>query len=189
MFKIFDNILDKSEQEYVLNIFLNSNFPYYFSKAEKQYSVTDEFFTKFKDNNTQESKLLVHTFYSDSKIQSDFYHISEFILHKFIERSKINFNTIFRSKLNLQFKDKDYSSKNYMTPHNDLTKKHKVLLYYPNNSDGKTFLFKKENLNNEIIDETEPKQGRYALFDGDILHSGQPPMINGYRLILNYNLL
>ena len=189
MFQVFDNIIDEKEQTELLNYFLTSFFPYYLSAGFNFNTVSIKTFEKNKDLYTKESKLLVHTFYNEGKIRSDSYNIVEDLLHKFIIRTNLNFKTIFRAKLNLQFKNENYDEKNYTTPHIDNTNEHKVLIYYPSSSDGKTILFKKENEKYIIIDEVEPRQGRFILFDGNTYHAGQPPIKSDIRLTLNFNII
>jgi hypothetical protein len=46
-------------------------------------------------------------------------------------------------------------------------------IYYVNDSDGETLLFKKENNRYEVIEKVIPKQGRLLVFDGNIYHSGK----------------
>jgi hypothetical protein len=189
MFQVFDNIIDEKEQTELSGYFLNSVFPYYLSAGFNFNTVSQKLFEKNKDLHTKESKLLVHTFYNEGKVISHSYSIVEALLHKFIIKTNLNFKTIFRAKLNLQFKNENYDEKNYTTPHIDSTNEHKVLIYYPINSDGNTILFKKENEKYTIIDKIEPKQGRFLLFDGNTYHAAQPPMKNDFRLTLNFNII
>jgi|688.fasta_scaffold780603_2 hypothetical protein len=188
MFQIFDNIIDKKEQTELLNYFLDPGFPYYFSSGDLN-SVDNKTFKENKDLNTQECKLLVHLFYTEGKIISTAYNIVEKLLHKFINKTNLNYSTIFRAKLNLQFKEENYNTEKYMTPHIDNLNNHKVLIYYPIDADGKTFLFKKDNEKYIIIDQVKPKQGRFILFDGNTYHAGQPPIKSDFRLTLNFNII
>jgi hypothetical protein len=188
MFQVFDNIIDKKEQDELLNYFLDPGFPYYFSTGDLN-STSLSYFKKNKDKNTQECKLLVHLFANNGKILSTGYNKIEVLLNKFMNKTNLNFNIIYRAKLNLQFKEENYNTKKYMTPHTDSSNNHKVLIYYPIDADGKTFLFKKDNKKFTIIDEVKPKQGRFILFDGNTFHAGQPPMKSDFRLVLNCNII
>jgi hypothetical protein len=81
-------------------------------------------------------------------------------------------------------------------PHIDATYPHLVFLYYVNDSDGDTVLFKKETpweTNLEYGEEkfTEiqritPKQGRCIAFDGSIYHASCSPSITK-RCVINFN--
>jgi len=84
---------------------------------------------------------------------------------------------------------------------------HLVMVYYVNNTEGNTTIFrnkigcdvesnnkvKKEALhgdfkNLEIIESISPKQGRIVIFDGGLLHSPGWP-INQNRYIINFNTI
>ena len=73
------------------------------------------------------------------------------------------------------------------TPHIDfLDMPHHVLIYYVNDSDGDTIFFDE---NENEIKRVTPKRGRYALFNGNILHAGSNPIKSNYRIIINYNMV
>tara|TARA_B100000809_G_scaffold249061_1_gene279904 strand:+ start:4166 stop:4756 length:591 start_codon:yes stop_codon:yes gene_type:complete len=85
-------------------------------------------------------------------------------------------------------------------PHIDFrdSPKHKIILYYVNDIDGDTVLFKnksgdtppekvlqKEELTKMIS--VSPKKGRCVIFDGDRYHATGRPK-NDFRCVLNYNI-
>lgn len=82
-------------------------------------------------------------------------------------------------------------------PHTDYFTDHYTLLYYVNNSDGNTFLFKQkaEPANPvypskfAVMDSVEPRMGRAILFDGLTYHSSSSPSINENRVAININLM
>ena len=70
-------------------------------------------------------------------------------------------------------------------PHIDMKEKHKVILFYLNDSDGDTYFYDKDH---NIIDSVTPKENRAVLFDGSILHSSSKPVEFAKRIVLNINL-
>ena len=70
-------------------------------------------------------------------------------------------------------------------PHIDMKEKHKVILFYLNDSDGDTYFYDKDH---NIIDSVSPKENRAVLFDGSILHSSSKPTKSARRIVLNINL-
>ena len=58
-------------------------------------------------------------------------------------------------------------------------------IYYVNDSDGDTLFFNETGT--EIIKRVTPKQGSIVYFSNQIPHAGQPPVINNYRAVLNFN--
>ena len=71
-------------------------------------------------------------------------------------------------------------------PHIDMKEKHKVILFYLNDSDGDTYFYDKDH---NIIDSVTPKENRAVLFDGSILHSSSKPVEFAKRIVLNINLM
>jgi hypothetical protein len=71
-----------------------------------------------------------------------------------------------------------------------------TLLYYINDSDGDTIIFKNKGINYltlgkelEIKRTYKPKKGSIIMFNQDYLHTGCPPIVNDYRLVINYNIM
>ena len=73
-------------------------------------------------------------------------------------------------------------SENYLNlPHVDSNKDMVTLLYYVNNSDGKTVFFQEKKIQHEV----EPRRGRGVLFPSNTVHAGQVPCINKNRYVIN----
>ena len=187
-YEIFDDILTKKEQEILIDIFFDRYFPFYFSENSiDQKTVVQSDYDKWSDDNTVDTKLMVHMFIGDDGTSYTYPKI-EHILQKFYEKTNIEFYGIHRCKLNLQYQVADYNQNNYQCPHVDQSFDHKVLIYYPYTSDGDIFLFNEiEPKKYEIVDRIEPVGGRFLLMD-KMFHANQPPILNKTRMSLNYNL-
>ena len=64
--------------------------------------------------------------------------------------------------------------------HTDANLDHCVMIYYVNDCDGETLLYKTGKI--------KPKRGRIVLFDGSISHKIKYPT-KGYRCVLNFNFI
>ena len=71
-----------------------------------------------------------------------------------------------------------------------------TLLYYINDSDGESIIFKNKGINYlttgkelQIKKTFSPKKGSMIMFNQDYLHAGCPPFKSDYRLVINYNIL
>tara|TARA_Y200000002_G_C22415941_1_gene551799 strand:- start:180 stop:713 length:534 start_codon:yes stop_codon:yes gene_type:complete len=70
-------------------------------------------------------------------------------------------------------------------PHNDLAIEHYNMVYYVNDTDAPTRLYKYDRVFKEI----QPKKGRALIFPGNIKHSSASPTESNRRMVLNYNFL
>lgn len=118
--------------------------------------------------------------------------VSLFLLDKFIKKHDIKINGIYRSKSNITFTTKDSRPSN---PHIDSNAKHFVFLYYVNDCDGDTILYKNifdgSNKNAdelEILHQVSPKAGRLVWFEGNRYHTWIAPNKSPYRIIINMNV-
>lgn len=68
--------------------------------------------------------------------------------------------------------------------HIDEPKPHIVMIYYVNNADGDTSLFKGK----EIVERIAPRKGRAIFFDGATFHASSSPLQARFRCVVNINL-
>ena len=111
---------------------------------------------------------------------------------------KINFkiNSVLRARSFLQLPTYMPSIKN--NPHVDMAFDHLVCLYYVNDSQGPTSIYKEklteipvENVGTtlfELLQEVEPKKGRCVFFNGMHYHASSSP-ITDKRCILNFDII
>jgi hypothetical protein len=105
---------------------------------------------------------------------------------------------VYNSRLQLQLPILTEKDKLYGVPHIDAHNpfEYKIGVYYVNQVDGDTVIFKQtnknstpENIKNGKLDidmTIPPKKGRLIIFDGDIYHSVGKPKTD-MRCIVNYN--
>jgi hypothetical protein len=193
MVTIYDDILETAESDYIEQFLKDPRFPWFFADTKNSSTVHPEYSQLDSDSNTRETTLLGHSFYLGGEQQSLNYKISDFILDRFISRSGISFNSLIRSKGNLQFKSAEFNRTNYTTPHVDSLSPHSVLIYYVNDSDGNTVLFDREVGQDKkeytIIKEVEPKKGRFVLFNGKHYHAAKFSLLSDVRININFNIL
>ena len=98
-------------------------------------------------------------------------------------RLKINILNIYKTKILMQIPSTNITHDDV---HCDLPYPHWVCLYYINNSDGDTILFKDDQKTE--IKRISPKKGRIVFFDGSIPHCSSPPT-KDHRAIVNFNFI
>ena len=107
---------------------------------------------------------------------------------------------IFRLRLALQLAN---GNTNHNAPHTDHESNHYTGLFYFHDSDGETVLFEqKDDPDKGTINErwlkgrqqqyTEwkritPEAGKFVCFDGHRYHASSNPIVNNYRVVLNFN--
>ena len=120
------------------------------------------------------------------------------ILDAIDNRTNLKVNSLLTSRIQLQLPV--ITDKLYGVPHVDGYRNvpYKVAVYYVNDVDGDTFLFKQTTKNTtpeqilngelEIDQQISPKKGRLIVFDGDIYHAVGKPKTD-LRCIINYNFV
>ena len=126
---------------------------------------------------------LSHKFINEGEDSSEFASLARSIISDFSEKTGIEFSKIIRAQAGLTYND---GTKNITPSHLDDDRKHVVLIYYVNNSDGDTLLYHGES--GEVLTNVTPQAGKFALFDGATWHSGTLPIVNNDRMIINFNL-
>jgi len=107
-----------------------------------------------------------------------------YVVEEFNKRFDLNEIKIFRAKANLLTQYQNNKKEYYDTPHVDSYFPHYVLLYYVNDSDGDTILFK----NRKIWKRVSPKKNRLLMFNHKMLHASSHPIEAIARVVLNYNV-
>ena len=89
---------------------------------------------------------------------------------------------LFRIRSVMFIKNQNTSSH---VPHVDMDDDHYNMVYYVNDTDSPTRLYR----DNRVFKEVQPKKGRALIFPGDTQHSSSSPTKSSRRMILNYNFL
>ena len=125
------------------------------------------------------------------------YYKVEMIPRMACEKVGKKLNTILDARSFLMFPLHDKVRKEYDNVHVDRPDDHWACLYYVNDSDGDTVLFKQtkqdmktlddyKNTKFEVLQRVTPKKGRAVLFNGNRYHSSTAPT-EGVRCILNFD--
>lgn len=188
---ILDNALPISfvnEIEFTLsnvefNWHYNSNISYDSQELVDQFIVNDP--------NIVETRGFVHRFFFEGKKASTYCDFIRPILY-FVENN-VSINSIERIRGVLA--PRDVFPGKYNVPHVDMHSPHKTLIYYVNDSDGGTILFKEHHSGNiynpskkTIAHEIQAKKGRIVIFDGLCYHTGRIPVEND-KMLININFI
>lgn len=169
--------------------------PMYYS-MNTSYAPEDEKFDYWKDqlskSNIVDNGQFTHAVYHKGDICSKYYGLVYPILYFFAEQAEVTVNKIVRIKINLLLRDKTFTDENYNFPHSDRDGKY-AFLYYINESDGDTVLFKEiDDLKTipstfNIQDRITPARGRGLFFEGKRFHASCNPKVSQHRYVINFN--
>lgn len=189
MIHIIDDILPVDVQDSIEKFLLESDWKFSRTIAYKNHSEVSE---------EQKQKIMgfTHIVLKDEKIFDDNINLYCEPLIASVKHIGKELVGVFNIRAQLQLPT---PSSGYGSVHVDshLSNSYKVCLYYVNDSDGDTILFKErstnttsEQIKNGLYEEhfrIQPKRGRFVIFDGDVYHCGSKPT-KDVRLVINYNV-
>jgi len=190
---IIDNVVDVETQDQIYNSIFNKETQWTFARSVFYDPVMHpEVSSKQKNSLMSFTKPLID--YETGERDKLFFLYSKPLANI------CNPRKIFNCRLQLQLPLITEQNKIYGVPHVDQYRdeKFKVAVYYTNDVDGDTVLFKQtihnttpEEIKNgklEVAQTVSPKKGRLVIFDGDIYHAVGKPKTD-LRCIINYNFL
>lgn len=123
------------------------------------------------------------------------------ILFVFCEKAGLQFNALMRIRIGL-FTRAMFQAPHH-NPHVDLYEPHRVALYYVNDSDGDTVVFKETyddvpkphaaRYANEgkftVGEKISPKKGKMVSFDGKRYHASMHPLAHSSRIVVTFDFV
>ena len=163
----------------------DNTFPWFYQEQTSFYNGTSEV---LQLDGYEEHPYFAHTIVTDNQIKSNAYDI---VFDRFwkwmVKNVDGDFGELIRVRAAKTMKNRVPPTQ----PHVDAPFGHWVMIYYCDNSDGPTTIYKErygENPENvrpkQYID---PEKGKYVIFDGRMYHSGNAPRKHSSRTILNIN--
>ena len=146
------------------------------------------------DSNIVETRAFSHRFFFENEKLSSYCDFIRPILYFVEEKTNLEVKKIERMRAVLAPRNTQYQGK-YNVPHVDLGYHHFTLIYYVDDSDGGTVIFKQKHDPDEkiansdkkdILTEIECKKGRAVIFDGLHYHTGRIPAHQD-KILININ--
>ena len=178
--KKFIEVHDNIVPQYIVNsienyLLIDSQIPLYYS-SNLSYSTSSPSYTF--------SPGVGNSFVMDDNRHNQFHGLFSSVLYSLCFFKKILLKEYIQGRCYIDFPNPNSGPD--LPPHNDLKFPHLVCLYYINDSDGDTILFKDDKKTE--IQRVSPKKGRLVFFDGSIPHCGSTSKTN-VRAVLNFNFL
>ena len=182
---VIDDVIPKNYQEYIKNTLYGINMPWALVLSATESTTLDP--------------ALNHLFYSrNPKYQTKYWGLVAPILYAAADKANIEINDVVKARSFLQLPVHPDLFPERQNAHVDLPIPHTVVLYYVNDSDGPTYLYKQtadklhrdmgKNLIGDPIKVVEPKQGRVVIFNGLRYHAGSTPKQN-LRCVINFDIV
>jgi len=190
MIKVIDNALPESIYQSIKDIIKDKHFPWYLSEDVIDNKVLNsaEDYCFLKDNNTIQTKQLVHTFTNRDILKNSNHALFiNKIINGFVD------GKIEKSKFNCLFNNNRLDKSKYNIPHVDSEFPHYSFLLYLNESDGDTIFFNEYYNNTKLdkvtfCDRVSPKENRAVISDGQF-HTSTNPINYDMRIVLNAVIL
>ena len=199
--KVLESFVPKSLQDEVEDYINSGNFQWtFFDNIAMDYGSKP---MVFKNPNIVNPIGLVNTIIDNGQIVSGHYSVFRPILLFLEYHENISIKQVLRVRVRRTLRDKSAPVTRYNPPHVDLNRAepYKSLIYYVSDSDGDSVFFN-ERFNPETDFEGElkdtnvtecfrypPKKGHGILFDGHQYHSGNSPIDNLHRTIINFDFI
>jgi hypothetical protein len=191
--EVIENLLSDSFADKIEDAMVNNDmFPWFFHPHTVDTAVEGEWVL---DSSTKDSLQFVHSFYHNTKQNSEYLNLVIPVMNVLRERISSLSNkqfTMVRIKSNLMIKDPSYPDHCYNVPHKDGNLTELTLLYYVNDSDGETVFFNEYFDGNKMPESVtikhkqKPKKNTAVLFNSNLLHTSSPPKINDQRVVINF---
>jgi hypothetical protein len=183
-----ENLLSEQHANYVSNILLGANFPYYFGA-----NIHNGNFTQDYDSSANATGFS-HRFYDQNAQHSDGLNTVLPYLLALLDRNELKLDELLRVRAFLSLPN---GSQHQGFPHIDITDLtgYKTAIVYVAGCDGETILYN-EMFDGQLLPEVHnltelcrvtPKPNSGIVFDGHRYHTGLLPQTSKVRLVLNFN--
>jgi hypothetical protein len=180
---VVEDFVSKEFQLQLQRYIENAELPLYYNFD----TMGSDYVAEYPKENEIEFLQFTHNFVRHNETKSNWWSAFEPICFFFNAKTgAISNQKLSNCKLNLNTKIEKCSADKHFTIHRDMGKPAGITaIYYVNDSDGDTLFFNETGT--EVIKRVTPKQGTMVYFNNQIPHAGQPPVINNYRAVLNFN--
>lgn len=189
---IIDDFLPKVKFDVLSEFVMSTQFPWYYASHVSLPPWEEH---EIQDPMAKETDGWYHMLYS-SEDNYDGYFMNTFqdFFEELTQRFGYTKDDLIRARLGLKQPKFDHKDENYNLPHVDYNDPHDTIIYYLNDSDGDTRMFKENQKTSQdpktfnVDQRIQPKANRLVLFDGLQYHTASNPINTTRRVILNINL-
>ena len=191
---ILDDIINKESQDLIEETLLGSETDWHFARSS---AYKKDLFPEVSDKQRKSIFTFNHIIFNDKEIKDPNFNLYYQVINNIATRLEWNIQSITNMRAQLQLPINRPPGRGI--PHVDKhdNRPYKVCLYYVNDVDGDTVLYKQTSYNTtpeevkagNLEEETRvsPKKGRVIVFDGEVYHRASRPTTD-LRCVINYNV-
>jgi hypothetical protein len=187
-----ENLLPKSYCDEIERQLLGWEFPWGYNTTLSYGDVRDSKFIA-NDSKIKDTDGFIHPFVYEGKKMSPYADLVRPLVWFMEQNTGIEVQEVLRIRAVFVNKNETFGDF-YNVPHTDDEHEHKTMIYYVNDSDGDTILFKERfsgmlNFTKKTEDRRiSPRKNKAVIFDGLRYHTGSVPK-TGHRVLININFL
>jgi hypothetical protein len=188
-----DDVIPEALQNTIESILLGEGFPLYLHKETVNYVKNGNNSDLYWDKNSKDAPQFVHGIVKNECQTSEYWSVIRPLLYFLI--AKVNKElTVDRCKVNVNYTHNQFTDSQHYPPHKDPAEPgNYTAIYYVNDCDGDTILFKEPSEHNldgeyEVAKRVTPKKGRIVFFPSNTVHCGTPPKTSELRCVINFVL-
>lgn len=185
MFKPLEinNVIDQEYQDRIYNLVTDIQFPWHFMEDTTHEKATDK---------TSSTPAFGHVVYHPSHSQNPYAEFFTPLVNAIVEQANMKLKIVHRIRLGFLLNTKyTYAGSPYQynTVHRDMESPHWTAVYYLNDCDGSTVIFRETQIAEKYypLHKSEPKKGKVVVFDGAHYHASTCPKVFNKRIVCTIN--
>jgi len=180
--ELFD-VVDKIYQNEIYNLVTDINFPWHFMEDTTYEKATDK---------TSSTPAFGHVVYHPGQSQNPYAEFFTPLVNAITEQANMELKIVHRIRLGFLLNTKYAyagSPYQYNTVHRDMETPHWTAVYYLNDCDGSTVIFRETEIAEKYypLHKSEPKKGKVVVFDGTHYHASTCPKVFNKRIVCTIN--
>ena len=182
--KVIDNVLAEKNAEHLEGLLTRSRLQWSYMPSTAL-GINVEETDQHNKNIVDHGQWTYNIFEEDRVVDDTIFNAVLPILYNVMEREGLEFEQLFRVRLNCLTIDRAFKDTEYNQPHQDVPMDGcKTIVYYVNDSDGDTVVFDGD----EIVERCSPKRNRACIIDSNKFHASCNPSERSVRYVISFLL-
>lgn len=177
-----ENVIDKDYQDQLFKTVTNINFPWHFMEDT----------TTETGNPLSSTPAFGNLVYHPNNTHNPYTELFTPLVNSIIDKCNMELLIVHRIRLGFLLNTKyAFAGSPYQhnTPHRDMEIPHYTAVYYINDCDGSTVIFREQEIAEKYypLEKITPKKGKVVVFDGLHFHASTCPKVFNKRIVCTIN--